>query len=77
MGGGTRFKDAYQELERRMKVLAEADGDLYVPNPEPLGPVDYFLIAMEPSLGHWARSAAEAKVKDELAELKEGRHRFP
>lgn len=56
-----RFHAAYQELEARMKALAEADGDVFLPNPEPEGPVDYVLICMEPSLGRWARSADQAR----------------
>jgi len=48
-----------------MKVLAETDGDVFQPNPEPLGPVDYLFVCMEPSLGSWARSANEAKSKVE------------
>jgi hypothetical protein len=46
-----------------MKALAEADGDVFLPNSEPLGPVDYVFVCMEPSLGRWARSADEAKSK--------------
>src|SRR5262249_44102498 len=53
------------ELETRMKSLAEADGDVFLPNPEPLGLVDYVFICMEPSLGRWARSADEARSKVE------------
>jgi hypothetical protein len=59
------FRVAYRELEAQMKVLAEADGDVFLPNPEPLGPVEYVFICMEPSLGRWARSADEAKAKVE------------
>jgi hypothetical protein len=59
------FHAAYRELEGRMKVLAEADGDVFLPNPEPEGPVQYVLICMEPSLGWWARSADQAKSKIE------------
>jgi hypothetical protein len=57
------FIRAYRELDQRMKVLAESDGDIYLPNPEPTGLVDYVFICMEPSLGHWARSAEEARAK--------------
>lgn len=57
------FHAAYRELEGRMKACAEADGHLFLPNPEPEGPVDYVFICMEPSLGWWARSAEEAKSK--------------
>jgi hypothetical protein len=59
------FHTAYRELEERMKALAEADGDVFVPSPEPLGPVQYVLICMEPSLGWWARSADHARSKVE------------
>jgi len=45
------FRRAYRDLNRRMKTLAESDGDVYVPSPEPTAPVDYILICMEPSLG--------------------------
>ena len=57
------FQTAYRDLEGRMKALAEADGDVFLPNPEPEGPVDYVFICMEPSLGRWARSPEEAKSK--------------
>lgn len=33
------FRAAYQELEARMKGLAEADGEVFLPNPAPAGPV--------------------------------------
>jgi hypothetical protein len=59
------FRAAYRELEARMKILAEADGDVFLPNPEPLGPVEYVFVCMEPSLGRWARSADEARSKVE------------
>lgn len=59
------FRAAYQELEARMKVLAERDGDIFLPNPEPEGRVDYLLICMEPSLGRWASSAEEARSRVE------------
>jgi hypothetical protein len=57
------IRRAYRDLERRMKALAESDGHVYLPNPEPTARVDYILICMEPSLGHWARSAEEARAK--------------
>ena len=46
-----------------MKTLAESDGDVYLPNSEPTARVDYILVCMEPSLGHWARSAEVAQAK--------------
>jgi len=59
------FHTAYRELEERMKRLAEADGDVFLPNPEPLGTVQYILICMEPSLSRWARSADHARSRVE------------
>lgn len=53
------FHTAYRELEERMKALAEADGPIFLPNPEPLGTVQYVLICMEPSLGRWSRGSAD------------------
>jgi hypothetical protein len=57
------FIASYRELEERMKALAKADGDVFLPAPAPDGPADYVLIGMEPSLGWWARSADEARSK--------------
>jgi hypothetical protein len=48
-----------------MKARSEADGDVFLPNPEPLGPVEYVFVCMEPSLGGWARSPDEAKARVE------------
>jgi hypothetical protein len=62
---GDGFRAAYRELQARMKVLAEADGDVFLPNPEPLGPVEDIFVCMEPSLGRWARSPDEARSKVE------------
>ena len=59
------FHAKYRELEERMKALAESEGDVFLPNTEPEGPVQYVLICMEPSLGRWARSADEARSKVE------------
>jgi len=59
------FREAYRELEARMKVLADTDGDVFLPNPEPIGPVEYVFVWMEPSLGRWARSLDEARSKVE------------
>jgi hypothetical protein len=51
---GSNFADAYAALERQFRQLAQADGRVYVPNPEPAGPVDFLFIAEDPSLGRWA-----------------------
>lgn len=53
------FQAAYRALEDRFRTRAEADGDVYIPNPEPEGPTDYIFVCMEPSLGRWADSDPE------------------
>lgn len=71
------FHTAYLRLEERMKARAEADGDVFLPNPEPSGPVEYVFIAMEPSLGGWVRSRDEAKAKAEArAKVEAGYRNF-
>jgi hypothetical protein len=65
MIGDDSFRLAYRELEARWKALAESDGDAFPPNPEPSGRVDYVFVCMEPSLGRWARTPEEAKLKVE------------
>jgi hypothetical protein len=67
MRAGQDFCLAYSALERQMKALAEAEGDVFLPNPQPQGPVDYVLICMEPSLGGWARNAEDARARVEAA----------
>jgi hypothetical protein len=57
------FRRRLRALESRFRALAERDRDVYLPNLMPTGPVDYVLIAMEPSLGRWARSPTDASVK--------------
>ena len=59
----TDFQAAYHDLETRLGAQAEADGDIYLPNPEPQGPVDNVLVCMEPSMGGWARNTDEARAK--------------
>jgi len=44
------FQATYRALVERMRTLAETDGDIFLPNPEPDGPVQHVLICMEPSL---------------------------
>lgn len=63
--GGDRFHVSYESLEARMKALADVDGDVFLPNPEPPGPADYIFVCMEPSLGRWARTPHEAKARVE------------
>lgn len=57
------FHIAYRALEERMKALAKAEGDVFLPNPEPSGPAHFVLICMEPSLGRWARTADHARSR--------------
>jgi hypothetical protein len=45
------FHSAYRALEEKMRLRAESDGDIFLSNPEPKGPVQHVLICMEPSLG--------------------------
>ena len=57
------FRAAYDELEARMKRLAEQDECVYLPNVVPSSPVDYAFICMEPSLKGWARNAHHARQR--------------
>jgi hypothetical protein len=57
------FATQMRDLEREFAAAAAVDGDVYLPNFTPAGPVDAVLIGMEPSLGRWARTAAEAAPK--------------
>jgi len=59
MSFATRMRD----LEQKFAAAAAVDGDVYLPNFTPSGPVDAVLIGMEPSLGWWARTPAEAAPK--------------
>jgi hypothetical protein len=40
------FRAAYRELEARMKALAEAESDVFLPNPAPVGPVEYVFVCI-------------------------------
>ena len=46
-----------------MQALAEADGDVFVPNLTPRDPVEHVFICMEPSLGRWAKSVDEGRAR--------------
>jgi hypothetical protein len=54
---------AYRQIEEEMRLLAESEGDVFLPNPEPEPRVKYVLICMEPSLGGWASSKEDARAK--------------
>jgi hypothetical protein len=64
-GEATKMSFAFQmhDLEQKFAATAAVDGDVYLPNFTPSGPVDAVLIGMEPSLGWWARTPAEATAK--------------
>lgn len=65
----TRFQIEYSELERFFQQQVDKDNaehgcdSIYLPNISSSEPVDFVLIAMEPSLGRWARSLEEAQEK--------------
>jgi hypothetical protein len=48
-------------LEKKFRERAEAEDSEFLPNFTPAEPVDAVLIGMEPSLGRWARTRAEAR----------------
>jgi hypothetical protein len=58
------FSATYDELERRMRALAEQDEGTYLPNCKPEEKVNHVLICMEPSLGRWARGDPQQRIKD-------------
>lgn len=57
------FAKRMRDLEQEFAQAAAVDGDVYLPNFTPSGPVDAVLIGMEPSLGRWARTRSEAAAK--------------
>lgn len=57
------FASRWRALEREFANAAAVDGDVYLPNFAPSGPVDFILVGMEPSLGRWARTPAEAAAR--------------
>jgi hypothetical protein len=57
------FGKAYNDLKRKMIRLSEMDGDVFVPNIDPPGKVDYLFIGMEPSLGGWSKDELDASAK--------------
>ena len=65
----TRFQTEYAELERFFQQQVDEDNaehgcqGIFLPNIPPSKPVDFVLIAMEPSLGRWAKSLEEAQEK--------------
>src|SRR6476620_10383358 len=57
------FAERVRDLEQQFAAAAAIDGDVYLPNFTPTGPVDAVLIGMEPSLGRWSRTPAEARQR--------------
>ena len=45
-----------------MRELAEADGTVFLPSPEPVGPVHHIFICMEPSLGRSSANEVRYRV---------------
>ena len=63
------FEEAYKQLEEKFKERVVEDYNqlefesVFLPNVAPKGPVDYILIAMEPSLKGWAQDIPDAREK--------------
>lgn len=57
------FYTKYRQLQEKMRGRAESDGDVFLPNPDPRGPVEFIFICQEPSRGGWANSVAQGKAK--------------
>jgi len=68
------FKKTFNDLELSMRDFAKRNGETYVPNIVPQGPVEYIFICMEPSLGEWAKNLddAEQKLKDGFRNFLDG-----
>lgn len=64
MGGTTTmsFAARMHDLEQEFAAAAAVDGDVYIPNFTPSGPVDAVLIGMEPSLGRSTPDEAAARI---------------
>ena len=66
------FEQAYRELEKEFRRRVADDcrqwkfDSVYLPNVAPQGPVDYVLVAMEPSLEGWANDLVDAKKRINL-----------
>lgn len=59
------FNEEYSYLERCFESKAEKEGSVYLPTIRPKEQADFVFIAMEPSLGRFARNAGEANEKIE------------
>ena len=63
------FRERVEEDNRQLKDECTGKEDnrcpwsIFLPNMPPTAPVDYVLVAMEPSLGGWAKTKEEAQEK--------------
>jgi hypothetical protein len=57
------FTKAFNNLQGKFAARAADDGHVYLPNFTPFGRVDAVVVAMQPSLGRWARTPPEAAKK--------------
>ena len=62
------FEEAYSALEDDFRQRVEEDKQsgvkcIFLPNVEPIGPVDYVLVGMEPSLGGFAKGKGYARLE--------------
>ena len=67
----------WKALERRFKKQAISDDCIYLPNSEPEVPVDHLFIAMEPSLGRWARGRTDVdRIRNAHQKIGQGFRNF-
>ena len=64
------FADEYHDLEARFRTLAEADGDVYLPQCGADRLVQHVFVAMEPSIGRWAGRSASPAARARAARAK-------
>ena len=63
------FEEAYRQLEDKFRQRVDKDykqwkfESIFLPNMAPKAPVDYILVAMEPSLNGWAQDIPDAHQK--------------
>jgi hypothetical protein len=75
------FEEAYSALEDDFRQRVEEDKQsgvkcIFLPNVEPIGPVDYVLVGMEPSLGRWARGKGKSRLEDAQKRIDQGFRNF-
>jgi hypothetical protein len=58
-----KFQAEYQDLVMKMQEQAESEGTIFLLNMEPKKPADFIFICMEPSIGRWAKTIEEGKIK--------------